>query len=80
MISKDKALDIVGNYLGNQSIYELRIINPDLTCIYNLDRLPKNVWFVHVHNTKEPKIGAGRMIGINKENSEICYDGSDGGE
>ncbi|MBT6938518.1 MAG: hypothetical protein HN982_13165 [Candidatus Marinimicrobia bacterium] len=80
MISKDKALDIVGDYLGNQSIYELTIITPDLTHIYNSNKLPKNVWYVHVFNTNELKIGGGRMIGINKETNEICYDGGDGGE
>ena len=80
MISKDKALDIVADYLGNQNIYELTFVDPDLTLIYNSNKLPKKVWYIHVYNTKELKIGVGRMIGINKENSEICYDGSDGGE
>ena len=83
MISKDKALDIVGNYLGNND-YNLTVYDglnnyPSLKYLYGI-KLPNDAWYIHVFDPKKLRIGQGRAIGVCKEKGEIIYDGGDCGE
>ncbi len=84
MISKQEALNIALNYLGEsyKGMIEATDTLPRTSAaIYNVDNL-KDCWVIQVPKlSHEPQtIGMGRIICISMKTGKIIYDGSDGGE
>ncbi len=84
MISRQEALKIALNYLGQQYRGLLKVTDtlPDTSgLIYNANGL-KDSWVIRVpKRSNEPlSVGMGQIICISKATGKIIYDGPDGGE